>query len=78
MTPEYGATAGMFYIDEQTIEYLKLTGREDEQVTLVEHYAKHAGYWADSLKEVEYERGRCCDSFSCLASRSLGSISQLY
>lgn len=56
MTPEYGATAGMFYIDEQTIEYLKLTGRDDEQVKLVETYAKSAGYWADSLKHAEYER----------------------
>jgi aconitate hydratase len=56
MTPEYGATAAMFYIDGQTIDYLKLTGREDEQVALVETYAKHTGLWADSLTEVEYER----------------------
>jgi aconitase A len=40
MAPEFGATAAMFYIDEQTIKYLKLTGREDEQVALVESYAK--------------------------------------
>jgi len=56
MTPEYGASAGMFYIDEQTIDYLKITGREPEQVTLVETYAKHTGLWADDLKEVEYPR----------------------
>ena len=56
MTPEFGATAAMFYIDEQTITYLKLTGREDEQVRLVETYAKHTGLWADSLKTAEYER----------------------
>ena len=56
MTPEYGATAGMFYIDEQTTEYLTLTGREPEQVKLVENYAKVAGLWADDLKEVQYER----------------------
>ena len=56
MTPEYGATAAMFYIDEQTIEYLKLTGREDAQVQLVELYAKHTGLWADSLKHADYER----------------------
>ncbi|MBR2513108.1 MAG: Fe/S-dependent 2-methylisocitrate dehydratase AcnD [Halomonas sp.] len=56
MTPEYGATAAMFYIDNQTIEYLKLTGREDEQVALVEAYAKHTGLWADSLKTAEYGR----------------------
>jgi len=56
MTPEYGASAGMFYIDQQTIDYLKLTGREPEQVELVETYAKHTGLWADDLTEVEYER----------------------
>ncbi len=56
MTPEYGATAGMFYIDEQTIEYLKLTGREPEQIALVESYAKHTGLWADALKTAKYER----------------------
>jgi aconitate hydratase len=56
MAPEYGATAAMFSIDEQTIQYLKLTGRADEQVALVETYAKTAGLWADSLSNVEYER----------------------
>ncbi len=56
MTPEYGATAAMFYIDKQTTDYLTLTGREPEQVALVENYAKTVGLWADSLKEVEYER----------------------
>lgn len=56
MTPEFGASAGMFYIDEQTIDYLKLTGREPEQVELVEKYAKLTGLWADDLENVEYER----------------------
>ncbi|USD62031.1 Fe/S-dependent 2-methylisocitrate dehydratase AcnD [Vibrio sp. SCSIO 43140] len=56
MTPEYGASAGMFYIDEQTINYLKLTGRDDEQVKLVEQYAKQTGLWADELENAEYER----------------------
>ena len=56
MTPEFGATAAMFYIDQQTITYLKLTGRDDAQVKLVETYAKVAGLWADSLKTAEYER----------------------
>jgi len=56
MCPEYGATAAMFYIDPQTIDYLKLTGREPEQVALVEHYARTAGLWADSLAKAEYER----------------------
>ena len=56
MAPEYGATAAMFFIDQQTIEYLKLTGRDDEQVKLVETYAKHTGLWADSLTNAQYER----------------------
>ena len=56
MCPEYGATAAMFYIDQQTIDYLLLTGRESEQVKLVEHYAKHTGLWADALATAEYER----------------------
>jgi len=56
MTPEFGATAGLFYIDQQTIDYLKLTGREPEQVALVETYAKTTGLWADSLVGAEYGR----------------------
>ena len=56
MTPEYGATAAMFYIDQQTLDYLTLTGREPEQVKLVETYAKAAGLWGEDLKSVEYER----------------------
>ncbi|MBP9046020.1 MAG: Fe/S-dependent 2-methylisocitrate dehydratase AcnD, partial [Moraxellaceae bacterium] len=56
MAPEYGATAAMFSIDQQTLIYLRLTGRTDEQVALVETYAKEAGLWSDTLKNVEYER----------------------
>nr|MBP9640938.1 Fe/S-dependent 2-methylisocitrate dehydratase AcnD [Acidovorax sp.] len=56
MCPEYGATAAMFYIDQQTIDYLKLTGREPAQVALVEQYAKETGLWADALKTAQYER----------------------
>ena len=56
MAPEYGATAAMFSIDQQTIDYLKLTGREDTQVALVETYAKVAGLWSDALVTAEYER----------------------
>jgi len=56
MAPEFGATAAMFSIDEQTIKYLKLTGRDDDLVQLVEQYAKHTGLWSDSLKSAEYER----------------------
>ena len=61
MAPEYGATAAMFYIDQQTIDYLKLTGREDEQVRLVEQYAKQTGLWADSLTGAQYERSLSFD-----------------
>ncbi|OFA03400.1 Fe/S-dependent 2-methylisocitrate dehydratase AcnD [Duganella sp. HH101] len=56
MAPEYGSTAAMFYIDEQTIKYLKLTGRDDELVKLVETYAKETGLWGEALKTAEYER----------------------
>ena len=56
MAPEYGSTAAMFYIDEQTLRYLRLTGREEEQVRLVETYARQAGLWAQSLQQAEYER----------------------
>jgi len=56
MTPEFGASAGLFYIDEQTLEYLALTGREPQQVQLVENYAKTVGLWADDLEHARYER----------------------
>ncbi|URQ91870.1 Fe/S-dependent 2-methylisocitrate dehydratase AcnD [Pseudoalteromonas sp. SCSIO 43101] len=56
MTPEFGATAAMFYIDDNTLDYLRLTGREEDQVKLVEIYAKETGLWSDSLKTAEYER----------------------
>ncbi len=56
MAPEYGATAAMFAIDQQTIDYLRLTGREEQQVKLVEAYAKATGLWADSLGGAVYER----------------------
>jgi len=56
MTPEFGATAAMFYIDRQTIDYLTLTGRDADRVKLVETYAKTAGLWADALTTAEYPR----------------------
>jgi 2-methylcitrate dehydratase (2-methyl-trans-aconitate forming) len=56
MAPEYGATAAMFSIDQQTLDYLTLTGRPAEQVKLVETYAKEAGLWSDTLKNAQYER----------------------
>lgn len=56
MCPEYGATAAMFYIDQQTLDYLKLTGREPDQVALVETYARTTGLWGEALKTAEYQR----------------------
>ena len=56
MTPEFGATAAMFHIDQQTLDYLRLTGRDETQVQLVESYARQAGLWADDLAGAEYER----------------------
>jgi len=56
MTPEYGASAAMFGIDEQTLDYLTLTGRESDQVKLVEAYAKANGLWATELTKATYAR----------------------
>ncbi len=56
MCPEYGATAAMFHIDSQTIDYLLLTGRDPAHVRLVEDYARLTGLWADDLRSAEYER----------------------
>ena len=56
MCPEYGATAAMFFIDGQTLDYLRLTGRDEAQVKLVETYAKATGLWADALASARYER----------------------
>jgi aconitate hydratase len=65
MAPEYGATAAMFAIDAMTIDYLKLTGRSDEQVKLVETYARVAGLWSgadqNTLKDAVYERNLSFD-----------------
>ncbi|WP_454829665.1 Fe/S-dependent 2-methylisocitrate dehydratase AcnD [Pseudoxanthomonas wuyuanensis] len=56
MAPEYGATAAMFFIDDNTLDYLRLTGRSDEQVALVETYARTTGLWAGALANAQYER----------------------
>jgi aconitate hydratase len=48
MAPEYGATCGFFGIDEKTLDYLRLTGREEEQIALVEAYAKEQGFWVSA------------------------------
>jgi aconitate hydratase len=54
MSPEFGSTAAMFPIDDVTVDYLKLTGRSEEQIALVEKYAKEQGLWHDPENEVEY------------------------
>ncbi|MET8874081.1 aconitate hydratase [Nocardia sp. NPDC004604] len=54
MSPEFGSTAAIFPIDEVTVDYLKLTGRSDEQVALVEAYAKEQGLWHDADNEPAY------------------------
>jgi aconitate hydratase len=74
MTPEYGASAAMFSIDEQTLDYLTLTGRESSQIKLVEAYAKANGLWATSLKNATYERELTFDLTT--VTRSLAGPSQ--
>lgn len=54
MAPEYGATCGLFPIDDETLNYLRLTGRSDDQVALVEAYAKTQGMWRDDSREADY------------------------
>ena len=54
MAPEYGATAGIFPVDDKTLEYLRLTGRSEEQLQLVEHYCKLQGLWRKDDTEPEY------------------------
>jgi aconitate hydratase len=54
MSPEYGSTVAIFPIDEETLRYLRLTGRTDEQVELVEAYAKAQGLWHDPKHEPRY------------------------
>jgi len=54
MSPEFGSTAAIFPIDDVTLEYLRLTGRSDDEVALVEAYTKEQGLWHDPAKEVKY------------------------
>jgi aconitate hydratase len=54
MSPEFGSTAAIFPIDEVTIDYLRMTGRSDEQLALVEAYAKQQGMWHDPEREPKY------------------------
>src|SRR4051794_4411846 len=54
MSPEYGSTAAIFPIDDETLNYLRFTGRSDEQVALVESYCKEQGLWHDPSREPRY------------------------
>ena len=54
MSPEYGSTCAIFPVDQETLNYLKLTGRSDEQINLVEQYAKSNGFWHDPTLEPRY------------------------
>ncbi|MSW85148.1 MAG: aconitate hydratase AcnA [Actinobacteria bacterium] len=54
MSPEYGSTVAIFPIDGETVDYLRLTGRPDEQIALVEAYAKAQGLWHDPAREASY------------------------
>jgi aconitate hydratase len=54
MSPEYGSTIAVFPIDAKTIEYLKLTGRTEAQIALVETYAREQGLWHDDEREAKY------------------------
>jgi aconitate hydratase len=54
MSPEFGSTCAIFPIDDETLRYLKMTGRPEEQIALVEAYAKEQGLWHDPAKEARY------------------------
>jgi aconitate hydratase len=54
MSPEFGSTAAIFPIDDVTLEYLRLTGRSDEQIDLVEAYIKEQGMWHDPSEEITF------------------------
>lgn len=56
MAPEYGATCGFFPVDNETIQYLKLTGRDDETIALVQAYCKAQGMWRDENSVSEYTK----------------------
>src|SRR5690625_3587635 len=54
MSPEYGSTVSVFPVDDETLRYLRLTGRSDEEIALVEAYAKEQGLWHDPSAEPRY------------------------
>src|SRR5699024_3437313 len=56
MSPEYGSTCAIFPIDDETLSYLRLTGRDEHQIQLVEAYAREQGMWHDPNHEAEYSQ----------------------
>ncbi|HAN71313.1 MAG TPA: aconitate hydratase, partial [Actinobacteria bacterium] len=68
MSPEYGSTVAIFPIDEATVEYLRLTGRSEEQIALVEAYAKEQGLWHDPSREARYSEYLELDVSTIVAS----------
>jgi len=68
MAPEYGATCGIFPIDQETIDYLSLSGRDSDQVALVEAYAKAQGMWRDDSVTAEYSETLSLDMSTVVAS----------
>ncbi len=61
MAPEYGATVGYFPIDEQTLTYLRLTGRDEKLIDTVEQYCKTQGMWRDDAREITYSSSLALD-----------------
>jgi len=68
MAPEFGATAAMFAIDERTLDYLRLTGRDAGQVALVRAYARAQGLWADDFADARFDRELAFDLSSVALS----------
>ncbi|MHA7820109.1 MAG: aconitate hydratase AcnA [Erythrobacter sp.] len=68
MAPEYGATCGFFGIDEKTIEYLRLTGRSEDEIALVEAYSKEQGMWFDPANEPVFTNTLSLDVSSVVPS----------
>ena len=58
MAPEYGATVGFFPVDDRTLEYLRLTGRDDKLIDTVEQYCKTQGMWRDDSRATPIHRPR--------------------
>src|SRR5699024_6761613 len=68
MSPEFGSTAAMFPIDDVTLDYMRLTGRPEEQINLVRDYAQHQGMWHNPAKEPEFSEYLELDLSTVVAS----------